>query len=181
MPSLDPGEKGREIFATWKPDLHGMSDSYFTDANAFELVERRVFMDDEADVFASSFNPVNSLICQPNYVHTRFFGVQNDRPQGGSVHNDGKIKLNIARRLITMDAGGLPASMELDLYDILTLRFELTPDGEMPLANDYAQRKRNLLATLSTRVTPVQPAANQAAYGAEKHALTDLLRSLGVL
>lgn len=68
LPRLDPGEEGREIFATWKSDLQGMSDTYFTDSNAFELIERRVFMDNEDDVFSSSFNPVNSFICQLNYV-----------------------------------------------------------------------------------------------------------------
>lgn len=49
--------------------------------------------------------------------------MQNDRPQGGSVHNDGKIKINIARRIVTTDEGGMEETMDLDRYDMLTLRF----------------------------------------------------------
>ena len=51
--------------------------------------------------------------------------VWNDRPQAGSVHYDGTMKLLIDRRVNTNDAGGIPETMALNFTDDLTLNFRV--------------------------------------------------------
>ena len=55
--------------------------------------------------FAKSFVPVQSVIMVE--ADDTQFAIKTDRPQAGTVHKDGTIKLLIDRRIISMDAGGI--------------------------------------------------------------------------
>ena len=108
----------REIFAVWTPYFNGeafsknsMNSSFFTDAQGFELMKRKVFDDNDGVEFAASFYPVDSLISVQNNAGNRALTVWNDRPQAGSVHSNeqsGGIKLLVDRRISTNDKGGVP-------------------------------------------------------------------------
>mmetsp|Transcript_44651 Transcript_44651/g.59235 ORF Transcript_44651/g.59235 Transcript_44651/m.59235 type:complete len:89 (-) Transcript_44651:566-832(-) len=61
--------------------------------------------------FSSSFYPIDASISMCDYAQMNAFTVWNDRPQGGSVHSDKSIILNVQRYVTTIDNGGLPSSM----------------------------------------------------------------------
>ena len=80
-------DKNREIFAVWAPYFNGESFSkgaiakeFLTDAQGFELMERKVYNDEDEVDFASSFYPVDSVISVYNAKKTRALSVWNDRP-----------------------------------------------------------------------------------------------------
>lgn len=82
------------------------SQTYFTDANGFDLIERSVMRTD-IDYFTKELYPVDASITMQDYAKTRAFTVWNDRPQAGSVHDDKSIKLLIDRRTKQHDNAGV--------------------------------------------------------------------------
>ena len=48
--------------------------------------------------------------------YSRLFTVWNDRPQAGSVHYDGSLKLLIDRQIKTQDRGGISEPMTSSAY-----------------------------------------------------------------
>ena len=86
------------------------SQTYFTDANGFDLIERSV-MRTNVDYFTKELYPVDASITMQNYAKTQAFTVWNDRPQAGSVHDDNSIKLLIDRRTKQYDNAGMQESM----------------------------------------------------------------------
>ena len=99
---------GREIFAKWSPAYTEIGDVFLTDANGYDLVTRPIFKSKSADYFSSSFYPVDASITMGDSAGQRSFTVWNDRPQGGSVHEEDKsIKLLVDRRVTTVDLGGI--------------------------------------------------------------------------
>ena len=117
---------GREIFAIWRPSFgsNDLSFDYLTDANGIELMTRRVFEKDSG-AFSSSFYPITSLISMSDADKENAFTVWNDRPQAGSVHYDGGMKLLIDRRVSSIDLGGIPDPMFLHFDDPLILDFRV--------------------------------------------------------
>ncbi len=104
-PSIEPNS-GREIFAKWEPKYDDIAHTFWTDANGYDLIERRVFTNDN-EPFSASFYPVDASITMHDFYGKRSFTVWNDRPQAGSVHYDKSIKLLVQRALLTNDHGGI--------------------------------------------------------------------------
>ena len=113
LPRLDFDEKSGEIFALWQPIFDGVStiigSEYLTDANGFQLIKRKVY--NNIGPVSSSFYPVTSLISSCDSKKENALTIWNDRPQAGSVHQDGGMKLLIDRRVKTNDSGGIPEKM----------------------------------------------------------------------
>ena len=109
-------------------DKQRLGSHYVTDANGLELMKRDVFVDYSAS-FSSSFYPVNTMISAFDRGAQQAFSVWIDRPQAGSVHETGGLKLLIDRRVASKDNGGIP--QEMQLYDFeddkLVLNFSLLP------------------------------------------------------
>ena len=100
---------GREIIASWKPNFESsIGTDYYTDANGFELVKRHVYQEYEYAWVSSTFYPVDSVVMVSDFEQEHALTVWNDRPQAGTVHYDGKIKLLIDRRTTQKDWGGVP-------------------------------------------------------------------------
>ena len=114
------------MFAIWSPlfDGKGLDSEFVTDANGLELITRSVYVKDSAPV-SSSFYPVTTTISASDKETRVAMTIRNDRPQAGSVHYDGTIKLLIDRRVTTIDEGGIPEKMRLDFKDNLRLNFRL--------------------------------------------------------
>jgi len=67
---------------------------FLTDANGYDLVSHEVMRFGQ-ESFSATFVPVDASISIRDYKQERQFTVWNDRPQAGSVHYDGSIKLLI--------------------------------------------------------------------------------------
>ena len=119
-----------------------------TDANGYDIMERDVFRLGSA-AFSSSFVPVDCSISVNDYQQKQSFTVWNDRPQGGSVHSDGSIIINVQRYIKTIDNGGLPSYMyggnhfpsQKTVMNFQLKAYEASEQGKW-----QAIRKRNLLA-----------------------------------
>ena len=143
----------QEVFAKWKPDFDQISHEYFTDANGYDIVRRDVFRLGSAP-FSSSLFPVDASISLTDYAEDNAFTVWNDRPQGGSVHSDKAIILNVQRYVATQDNGGLPASMYGSLHypdDKTVLNFQLKAYPAKEMDNWTALRSRTLLPVLADK------------------------------
>lgn len=146
LPRLDPGKTGREVFATWKPAFTQLGDKFLTDANGLALMERDVFKTD-SEAFSASFYPVTASITAADRAGEHAFTIWNDRPQAGSVHHDGKIKLLIDRRTITMDEGGVNQKPQLHFDGNLMLTFKAEGYAASERsAEKLAMRDRDVLA-----------------------------------
>ena len=180
----DP-EGGREIFATWQPifdESKEISDEFFTDANGLELISRQVFVDKTSENFSKSFLPVTSMIAVSDKKKERVFQVFNDRPQAGSVHNDGCLKLLIDRRVATNDNGGIEETMFLDFENQLDLSFRVRFDQYADITPAKAHRRRNILAgTSSANLQLTQPSANIRQHSESTRDLVSALEELGVM
>ena len=55
-------ERGREIFATWKPLFSENSQHYYTDSNGFEFIRRKVSAKAKEESFSKTFYPISSAI-----------------------------------------------------------------------------------------------------------------------
>ena len=86
-------------------------------------MERKVYKN--IGPVSSSFYPITSLISSCDSKKENALTIFTDRPQAGSVHQDGGIKLLIDRRVKTTDSGGIPEKMKLDFSDDLLLNFDL--------------------------------------------------------
>ena len=122
-----------------------------TDANGFQLIKRKVYRNIGA--VSSSFYPVTSLISCSDSKKENSLTILTDRPQAGSVHKDGGIKLLIDRRIKTNDSGGIPEKMKLDFADDLLLNFDLKFHKHGELTPADAHRNRNILAIHSDKFT----------------------------
>lgn len=118
---------GREILASWQPIFKNSSVSYdyFTDSNGFEMVKRKVFDEVDEAPFASTFYPIDSVISMSDKENVNSLTIWNDRPQAGTVHYDGRMKLLIDRRTKLKDFGGLPETMIMDIPNNLVLHFRV--------------------------------------------------------
>ena len=119
-----------------------------TDANGYDIMERDVFRLGNA-AFSSSFVPVDSSISISDYQQSQTFTVWNDRPQGGSVHSDGTLLINVQRYVSTIDNGGLPSHMygSTSFPSKKTfMHFQLKTYNASKQGKWQAVRKRNLLA-----------------------------------
>ena len=105
-------------------------------------MKREVFKGDKP--FAASFYPVTCSITMDDWEETNSFTVWNDRPQAGSVHYDGSIKLLIDRRIRSNDSGGISEPMFLEQKGNLMLNFqvkaypknEINPEMLVPTQRD---------------------------------------------
>ena len=87
-----------------------MSYEFFTDANAMGLINRSVNVP-PYDYFSSTFYPIDASITMTDLARDRAFTVWNDRPQAGTVHDDGSLKLLIERRLTLSNHWDVPEPM----------------------------------------------------------------------
>lgn len=106
--------------------------------------------------------------------------MHNDRPQAGSVHEDGQIKLLIDRRVRTNDNGGIPNRMHLNYDTDLVLNFRLSMQLAEKLEPTKALRKRNILALETSKFKTVSKSPYLSEY--EKHManLLELFSHTGV-
>ena len=98
-----------------------------------------------------------------------------DRPQAGSVHETGGLKLLIDRRTNSKDNGGIPQSMTLDFDTNLVLNFRLLPQRANQVSKSQTLRKRGILAVSSNEYS-LGAASKHIGLYAEMH--NDLLALL---
>ena len=145
-------ESGREIFAKWVPVFEKISQTYLTDANGYDLIERDVFRNTNSEAFSSSFYPVDASITMHDFEKERAFTVWNDRPQAGSVQYDKSIKLLVQRAIGTNDRGGLYENLyanEGRSSEVLSVNFEIKAYDYKESGKWIAQRERGIMAISS--------------------------------
>lgn len=89
------------------------------------MVKRKVFDEVDEAPFASTFYPIDSVISMSDKEKVNSLTIWNDRPQAGTVHYDGRMKLLIDRRTKLRDFGGLPESMITVYPNNLVLNFRV--------------------------------------------------------
>ena len=123
------------------------------DANGYDIVKRDVFRLGE-EPFSSSFFPLDSSISLTDYAEENAFTVWNDRPQGGAVHSDKSIIINVQRYVKTIDNGGLPSSMYGSTHypdDKTVLNFQIMAYPAPEMDNWTAPRTRTLMAVVADK------------------------------
>ena len=81
LPRFDETIKGgAEVFAAWTPAFEEISPEFFTDANGFDLMTRKVYDQEKLERFSASFFPVDSSITINDIGGLNSFTVWNDRP-----------------------------------------------------------------------------------------------------
>ena len=179
LPRLNfPEKAGREILASWQPiftDENGDKDKkkshlFHTDANGFELIQRRVAGENSLNYsFAKTFYPVDSVIKYHNQKHNHTISVWNDRPQAGTVHYDGNVRLLIDRRNQLQDEGGMPHPLKMDFPDDLILNFKIKMHPFVENSPSDAQRLRSLQAMQFKEYGIAQVLADENAQLLEMH------------
>ena len=105
-------KKGKEVTATWKVNGFDNSQTFYTDTNGLEMQKRvlnyRPTWDLVTDEHVSAnYYPINQAIAIRDTQQNLQMTVMNDRSQGGSVIDVGRIELMQNRRLYYDDYRGV--------------------------------------------------------------------------
>ena len=115
-------QDGKEVVVCWyTPDIkHGTT--FHTDSNGLEMQERKLnyrptWTLTTNEPISANYYPINTAISIFNDTNNLQMTVSNDRSQGGSVIEDGRIELMQNRRLYYDDSRGVGEALdEIDEY-----------------------------------------------------------------
>lgn len=119
---------GYEVVASFTAHDFENGGTFYTDSNGLEMQKRvlnyRPYYDIEADMYGNHQNvtanyyPVNQAISMKSINNNDQFTVMNDRSQGGSALDEGRIELMQHRRVPADDNKGVTEFLnETDKYD----------------------------------------------------------------
>lgn len=112
LSSIPDDQKGMEVTVNWKSFDIDNNEIFYTDSNALEMQQRKLnsrptwtLSTDEP--ISANYYPINSAIAIEDTVKNLQMTVMNDRSQGGSVIEEGRIELMHHRRLFHDDWRGV--------------------------------------------------------------------------
>lgn len=116
LAGLPNDKQGREVTVNWKAyDVHN-NNTFYTDSNGLEMQERILnyrpsFNFSSFENISGNYYPVNSAIAIVDSKAQLQLTILNDRSQGGSVVEDGRIELMQNRRLFFDDGRGVEEAL----------------------------------------------------------------------
>ena len=124
------GEKkhGYEIVAVWESEIES-GRTWYTDSNGLELIERNWVKGQQNQDIPANYYPITSMIGVKDNNAAMF--VLNDRAQGGTSSKPGRVELNIVRKTVGADMGGMVQGPDFkgELYVEFFMHFEWRKPG----------------------------------------------------
>ncbi|CDW91487.1 glycosyl hydrolases family 38 protein [Stylonychia lemnae] len=142
--------QGQDVTINWKSLDIDQNGTFFTDANSFKVMKREVNqtkfyiynMWNKQFTVAQEFYPITSGLFISDQENRTHFMVFNDRPQGGSAYQKGRLELMINRFGFTTDDLGVSDPMQD--YSIDNLGINVTAKFWVSYANNRLEALEKL-------------------------------------